>query len=134
MANKIQGFTLFNALKAAGDKGLTKTQIAEILKVAEGSVPVYIYDLKLFYKAEVENIREGRKVTGYVLKNADKIVVPENGRRGKNAKPSVAKPTAVDKPIVESVGNKSEVILDKDLDIAEFSQREMNDIRSSLGI
>lgn len=129
MSNKIQGFTLYNALKAAGNTGLTKRQIADILKVSEGSVPVYIYDLKLFYKADVENIREGRKVTGYILKNADKIVVPENGRRGGNK--VVAKPSAVAKPTIDA--NK-DVILDKDLDIAEISHREMDDIRSSLGI
>lgn len=131
MAKNIQGFTLYNALKAAGDKGLTKTQIATLLKVSEGSVPVYIYDLKLFYKAEVENIRDGRKVTGWILKNADKIAVPENGRRGGVAsKPSVNKPV---KQVVESVAGK-DIILDADLDIAEMSSREFADIRDSLGL
>lgn len=147
MAKSIQGFVLFNALKGAGDKGLTREQVAKVLNVHENSVPVYIFDLKKFYKAEVENIKEGRRVVGYILTNANSVAVPSNGRRGgatpvvtKKAPVAAAKPTPTSKTVknVAKPATKdkdmSMVTFDKDLDIVEISDREFADIRSQLGL
>ncbi|MGH7744566.1 MAG: hypothetical protein ACREQ5_07080 [Candidatus Dormibacteria bacterium] len=80
------------------------------------NLPVYIHELKRLFKAEIEAVRDGRKVTAYRLIN--KIKVPEYRR---NNAQYIAKTGSV-----KSVGETASV--------GQISDREMSDIRDSLGI
>jgi hypothetical protein len=132
MAKNVQCFTLIEALRAAGNKGLSAPEIANILGVKENSAAVYVCDLKKLYKAEIGTHKEGRKVLAYYLVN-DKYEVPKDGRR---SGPVIRKSAVVRKPEPKAkVAESSEsAILDRDLDIAAISDREFGDIRSSLGL
>lgn len=134
MAKNVQCFTLIEAFRAAGDEGLSVSQIAEILGVKENSAAVYVCDLKKLYKVEIGTHKEGRRVKAYYLIN-DKYDIPKTGRRNgpvirKSAAAMIKKP---EKASAQSDDGPS-AILDRDLDIAEISEREFGDIRSSLGL
>ena len=69
MSKNTQAYILFNMLKAAGDKGVNKEQVAKALNVKESSVPVYFFGMKKLYKADIEVIKNGRQVVAYKLNN-----------------------------------------------------------------
>jgi hypothetical protein len=138
MSKNTQMFTLFNALKAAGDNGVSKEQLATILGVKEISVPVYLFDLKKFYKAELETVKNGRQIVSYKLINADKINVPQH-RKGAVTKVA---PKPVKTVAKFASGSKNSIkedsfdvaTLDPDMKVTEISDREFADIKSSLGL
>jgi len=164
MSNSTQAHNLYNLLVAAGATGVTRADIATHLGVSEGSVPVYIFGLKKFFSAEIDNIKDGRKVVAYKLTNASDIEVPSHRlyRRNDNGAVILSNPSAgVTKPVkatktkVTKVAKKKAAkvvnvtkpkskkiiiddgdvaILDKDLEISEFTDAELNDIRSTLGL
>ena len=163
MSNSTQAHNLYNLLVAAGTTGVTRADIAVHLGVSEGSVPVYIFGLKKFFSAEIDNIKDGRKVVAYKLTNASDIEVPshrlfrrnDNGavvlsnpntsvtkpvkatktKMTKAAKKKAAKVVSVTKPKSKKVVDDGDIaILDKDLEISEFTDAELNDIRSTLGL
>jgi len=146
MAKNMQLYTLFNILKSAGSKGVTKAQVSKQLNVAENSVPVYMFSMKKYFKAEFTTIKNGRAIVAYVLDNADKITVPQFRKGSTGSKKSVTKAIAkknksVSKPVkaaktksVNIPSDGSVAIPDKDLHVAEISDREFDDIRSSLGL
>lgn len=164
MSNSTQAHNLYNLLVAAGSNGVSRSDIATHLGVSEGSVPVYIFGLKKFFSAEIENVKNGRKVVAYKLINASDIEVPSHRlfRRNDNGAVVLSNPNAgVTKPVkaiktkmtkvakkkaakvvnVPKPKNKKIVvddgdvaILDKDLEISEFTDAELNDIRSTLGL
>ena len=163
MSNSTQAHNLYNLLVAAGATGVTRADIAMHLGVSEGSVPVYIFGLKKFFSAEIDNIKDGRKVVAYKLTNAADIEVPshrlfrrnDNGavvlsnpnasvtkpvkatktKMTKAAKKKAAKVVSVIKPKSKKVVDDGDIaILDKDLEISEFTDAELNDIRSTLGL
>jgi hypothetical protein len=128
-----QNYKLFVLLKSAGATGVKKEYIAKELGVSLVSVPVYIHEIKRLFKADVKSIKNGRNVVAYALMNADKVKVNQFRR---NAAGSVAKPpkVVVTKAEEVKVEDGSVPIPDKDLDIAVISDREMSDIRDSLGV
>lgn len=145
--NVHQGYMLFSLLKAAGKKGISRSEAAKALGVRESSVPVYFYGLRTLYGAEIEVEKQGRKVIAYRLLNADECTVSENGRRGtKTAKVVKSKPmksvsaktVKVSAPKAKKTvaASASEVtpILDSDLEISEIDDAELNDLKASLGI
>jgi len=163
MSNSTQAHNLYNLLVAAGTTGVTRADIAVHLGVSEGSVPVYIFGLKKFFSAEIDNIKDGRKVVAYKLTNASDIEVPshrlyrrnDNGavvlsnpntsvtkpvnatktKMTKAAKKKAAKVVSVTKPKSKKIVDDGDIaILDKDLEISEFTDAELNDIRSTLGL
>lgn len=136
-----QLFNLFNMMKAAGNKGVTKSQVSKQLGIAENSVPVYLFGLRKYFKAELENVKKGREIISYKLVNAADIIVPQH-RKGSTSK-SITKPlaksvskTVATKPVkIAKVSSNGEVATpDKDLHVSEITDREFNDIKSSLGL
>lgn len=137
-----QGYILFSLLKAAGKKGITRAEAAKALGVRESSVPVYFYGLRTLYNAEIEVVKQGRKVVSYTLLNANDCTITENGRRGTK---TATKPKSKTKPL-KSVSVKtvkatntpavkeSTPILDSDLEISEVDDAELEDLKASLGI
>lgn len=110
-----QAFKLWQAMLSG--EPVTVKKLEEVLGVGQYSVPVYIHELKRVYKADIESIREGRRVVAYKLCN--KIKVPEF--RSNNAQYVAPKkvPTA---PVIEEHAD------------TDISEREMDDIKDSLGI
>lgn len=141
MAKNTQAFILFNMLKAAGTKGVTKSEVAKALNVKEGSVPVYFFGMKKLYKAEIETVKSGRTVVAYKLLNPDQVTgVPQTRGAGKVkavAKKSTKKVTKAlpTKKVSRTVNDSTETpTLDKDMEIAQIGDRELADIKSSLGL
>jgi hypothetical protein len=124
MAKATQNFKLFNLMKAGGT--VSKEVIAQELGVDLVSVPVYIHELKKQFKAEIESVRDGRKVVGYKLldKNLD---VPQFRKNSSGNAP-------VKKPVVPLDGDGSVPVLDADADITENTDRDLNDLSDMLGI
>ena len=136
MSKNTQAYILFNMLKAAGDKGVNKEQVAKALNVKESSVPVYFFGMKKLYKADIEVIKNGRQVVAYKLNNPNEVTgVPQTRGAGK---------LKVVKKVKKTVAAKPTKVLTKNLDGAEFpildndvphiSDHEFNDIKTSLGI
>lgn len=146
MSKTVQNYNLFQALKSAGNKGLSKEQIAQTLNISLSSASVYVFSLKKRYpKLDIEAVREGRAVTAYVLKNPDldaAHVPAVNGKRGAAAPAKAAKATKVAKAVTKATADKGDseaevknfVAPDEDLEITRVSSREMADIRSMLGV
>lgn len=164
MSNSTQAHNLYNFLVNAGSAGVSRSDVAQHLGVSEGSVPVYIFGLKKFFSAEIQNVKNGRKVVGYKLMNPADVTVPAHRlyRRNDNGavvltnpnsgvtKPVKATKTKVTKAakkktskvVPATTNNKVAVksknakieILDKDLEISEITDRELDDIRVSLGL
>lgn len=137
MSKNVQAFTLFNALKAAGPKGISKDDVAKILGVADNSVPVYIFNLRKTYNANLKVVKDGRKIVAYILENADTVAVPQvrKNARGTSATPKAKK--AVKAGVVKAapVTNDGSVsILDDDLEISDYGDAELRDIADSLGV
>jgi len=144
MSKNVQAFTLFNTLKAAGKKGVSKVEIAKVLGVKESSVPVYIFNMKKAYKAKFEVVKKGRQIVAYKLANVDDIKIPQLRKNAKGVVKSVTK--AVKKKasktvkgvksakVVAPVSTGEVPVLDADMEITEITDSEFNDIRSSLGL
>lgn len=149
MSNATQAHNLFTLLSKAGSKGVSRSDVAKHLGVLESSVPIYFFGLRKFFNAEIENIKNGRKVVGYRLLNADNIDVPSQ-RRNSNPVAVVTKPIKATKAkVVKGTNKKSAItkdaddgidfdsadvsILDKDLD-TNFSDAEFDDIKATLGL
>ena len=143
MAKNTQSFVLFNMLKAAGSKGVTKTEVAKALGVKESSVAIYFFGLKKFFKAEIETVKKGRQIVSYKLANADDIEVPSH-RKGAN---SVVKSTSkkaskvvrtkhvkATKTATVDVDTGEVAVPDSDLHVTKITDREFSDIKSSLGL
>ena len=129
MSKVTQNYKLIELLKAAADP-VSKQDVAKLLGVAETSVPVYIHDLKKNLKADIGTVKKGRVVTHYVLNNKNLKVNPHRKNAvGVAPKAKVKKPTEA-----VSVDTGEVAVLDKELDIAVVSDREMSDIRDSLGV
>jgi hypothetical protein len=137
MAKNTQAFILFNMLKAAGSKGVTRDQVATALQVKETSVPVYFFGMKKLYNADIETVKNGRQVVAYKLLNPDQVTnVPQTRGAGKikvvAKKPLVKAAKVVKTNVVDDSGEIP--TLDSDLRIAEITDREFGDIKSSLGL
>jgi hypothetical protein len=137
MAKNTQAFILFNMLKAAGSKGVTRDQVATALQVKETSVPVYFFGMKKLYNADIETVKNGRQVVAYKLLNPDQVTnVPQTRGAGKikvvTKKPLVKAAKVVKTNVVDDSGEIP--TLDSDLRIAEITDREFGDIKSSLGL
>ena len=139
--NVHQGYMLFSLLKAAGKKGISRSEAAKALGVRESSVPVYFYGLRTLYGAEIEVQKQGRKVVGYTLLNPNECTISENGRRGTKttkvkakSKPMKSVSVKTVKATKAAVVKDSTPILDSDLQISEIDDAELNDLKASLGI
>lgn len=141
MSNSTQSYRLFQLLKA-GDV-VSKEVIAETLGVVLVSVPVYIHELKSQFKAEIKGVREGRKVIGYKLLSTDldvpqyrrnSIHIPDSQKVKKPKKTAVVESAPVEAVTAPVVDDGSVPVLDKDAEITQYNDRELSDVRESLGL
>jgi len=123
MPKVIQSYKLWTLLSSG--EAVEVQKIAETLGIKYYSVPVYIHELKKLYKADVQSVRSGRKVTAYKLVNSEKVKVPMY--RSNNAQ-YVAKTTTV------SLDNGAVPVLDKDNDLVVMDDKTLTDVKESLGL
>jgi len=155
MSKTTKYFDLFSALKAGGDKGVTPESLAKTLNFTTGALAVYIHALRHKFGAQIESVRNGRTVVSYRLVNVAEMeaaITPNRKPRTTKAAKAApkAKATKVAKvtktvktkkvkaaPKVKAKTKREDgpvEVLDADLDIAEITDRELDDIRSQLGI
>lgn len=124
MSKLTQNYRLFTLMQSG--EVITKEKIQETLGVSMNSVPVYIHELKRLYKAEIEVVRDGRKVTGYKL--ANKIKVPQfrsnNAQAPEKPATPAAKAPAAGADLDDRAGIETDMI----------GESEMSDIKDSLGL
>lgn len=126
MSKVTQNYRLYQLLKAGkAPSCVRKEVIAKELGVSIVSVPVYIHELKRLFKADIESVRDGREVVAYSLKND--LNVPQF-RRG-SVKPAGEK--GATKPAKDATAPVADA---EGTDITQVGEREMADIRTSLGI
>jgi hypothetical protein len=123
MSNATQTYKLYEVLKSG--EPVTVAKIAEELKIKVLSVPVYIHGLKA-QKAEIKAIREGRKVVSYQLTNPTEVKIPEFRKNSAEASLVPKNPGTIAKLADQAIEEPSANTI--------VSEREIADIRSSLGI
>ena len=112
--------TLFNLLKAAGDKGISPATCAKELKFPAHSVHTcsaapYMHFLRTKLGAEIEFIKSGRSIQAYVLRNADVVasnlaLAPNSRKATVKAKPAVVAKVAKEKPVKKVTVERTKVI------------------------
>ena len=126
-----QNMVLFELLKSSPDLPVTKEEIAKTLDIKVASVPVYIHSLKKELHAtrsdaEITTVRESKKALGYKLVGGKSLTV-KNKRFVKESSNS--------EPKVVTISETGELpLIDKDNELTSISEREFDDLRSSLGL
>ncbi len=123
-------FTLMQSGKPVQVESMIKT-----LNVKQGSIMCLISALRNDFGAEVETVRDGRKVLSYQLLNADKVKIPT--KVAKVAKPKTAKVAVV--KTKSTVARKSTKAVDNPdiptLDVEEIdSDAELASLKAELGL
>ena len=140
---------LVEAFKSAKGNYLSKEEIASLMGISEISVAPYVCDLKQRNRCEFEQRRTGRIVHGWVLTNPTKALslrLTQTAKGSKTATP-VAKKTASKPAKFAKVAKTATVVkrtpkanafdiptLDRDLDISEVTDRELDDLKAQLGL
>jgi antitoxin (DNA-binding transcriptional repressor) of toxin-antitoxin stability system len=145
MSKSTKYFELFTALKSSGENGVSPATLQKATGFNQGALAVYIHALRHKFGAKIDSIRDGRTVIGYRLTNADELaakILPT--RKPRTTKAKVAKaPTQPRKGIMRTATVKTktakastqEGIVDvSDLEISEYTDNDLADIRQSLGI
>lgn len=122
-------FTLMQSGKPVPVESMLKT-----LSVKQGSIMCLISALRNDFGAEIETVRDGRKVLSYQLMNADKVKIPT--KVAKVAKPKAAKVAVV--KTKTSVSRKAAKTNDAEiptLDVQEIdSDAELASLKAELGL
>lgn len=143
MSKSTKYFELFSALRAGGDKGVSPAALMKATGFNSGALAVYIHALRNQFGAVIESVRNGRTVVAYRLTNADKVNItaerkPRTIKAGKVATKRVKKTAVKTARVVKTSTKKSPVnegIVDvSDLEVTEYSDRELADISAQLGI
>lgn len=151
MSKSTKYFDLYSALRAGGDKGVTPAALQKATGFNQGALAVYIHALRHNFGAVIESVRNGRTVTAYRLTNADalaSVILPTRKKRTVKAKAKVAKTPSQPRKgstlrtarVVKTTKTtktpvKGEGIVDvSDLEISEYTDNDLADIRNSLGI
>jgi len=126
-----QNYNLLKAMESG--EPVTKEELAKVLGVEEQSVAVYIFELRNRYRAKIESVREGRKVTAYKLLNVQSVRSRVSKYRTNNARyyepeRQKAKRLAREHAVAEGI-----LVHDPDSNILNYGEREMADIRDNLG-
>jgi biotin operon repressor len=122
-------FTLMQSGKPVSVESMIKT-----LDVKQGSIMCLISALRNDFGAEVETVRDGRKVLSYQLLNADKVKIPTKAAKTPKA-PKVAR-VAVTKTKT-TVSRKAAAATDEipTLDVQEIdSDAELASLKAELGL
>ena len=136
---------LVEAFKSAEGNYVSKADIAKLMGIQEQSVAPYIHDLKRLNRCEFEARKTGRVVDGWVLTNPSKALslkLTQSAKGTAAAKPAkVAKPVKAAKVVKTTkvvkqtkVDDGSVPMLDRDLDISEVTDRELDDLKAQLGL
>lgn len=139
---------LVEAFKSAKGNYLTKEEIASVMGISAISVAPYVCELKQRHRCEFEQRRTGRVVDGWVLTNPTKALSlrPNQSAKGSNAVVAKAPVKAAKKKTVAVKATKTVVkrtpnadafdipTLDRDLDITEVTDRELDDLKAQLGL
>ena len=122
-------FTLMRSGKPVAVESMLKT-----LDVKQGSIMCLISALRNDFGAEIETVRDGRKVLSYQLMNADKVKIPT--KVAKVPKPKVAKVAVL--KTKTTVSRKATAVADSDvptLDVQEIdSDAELASLKAELGL
>ena len=121
-------YTLMKSGKPVSVEIMIKT-----LNVKQGSIMCLISALRNDFGAEVETVRDGRKVLSYQLLNADKVKIPT--KVAKTKAPKVAR-VAVAKTKT-TVSRKSTAAVSDEiptLDVEEVSDAELDSLKAELGL
>lgn len=144
MSKSTKYFELFTALKSSGANGVSPDTLQKATGFNQGALAVYIHALRHKFGAKIDSIRDGRTVVGYRLTNADELaakILPT--RKPRTVKAKVAKAPSQPRKgstlrtakVVKSVKTDKEGIVDvSDLEISEYTDNDLADIRQSLGI
>jgi len=151
MSKSTKYFELFSALKAGGAKGVDPAALAKTLNFSMGSLAVYIHALRHKFGAVIESVRNGRVVTAYRLVNVaecEKSISPNRKprtlKKAKATKKTVTharvtktvKSKKIPRGGIGSLGDQldgSVPTLD-DMSITEYTDADLSDIKSQLGI
>lgn len=139
---------LVEAFKSAEGNYVAKADIAKLMGIQEQSVAPYIHDLKRLNRCEFEARKTGRVVDGWVLTNPAKALSLKltQGAKGSNAVAKPAKAVKPAKPVAKVIKTAKVVksspkadafdipTLDRDLDISEVTDRELDDLKAQLGL
>lgn len=136
---------VFNMMKSG--KAVDFDKMVDTLGCKPVTAMVLICALRRDCGAEIESIRDGRKVVAYRLDNADAIASkmvsgaksskPAKAAKTKNVaakKVAAATSTKAAKTKTAAVDDGSIPVLDSNLEISEISEREFDDIKSQLGL
>lgn len=134
-------FDLFSALKAGGTKGVTPESLTKALKFSGASLAVYVHALRHKFGADIESVRNGRKVVAYRLLNIaemEKAISPNRKPRTVKAKKATktarvvtTTPKATKAPRKTKTGILPVI---EDTTITEIDTADLDDIKSQLGI
>jgi biotin operon repressor len=137
---------LVEAFKSAEGNYVSKADIAKLMGIQEQSVAPYIHDLKRLNRCEFEARKTGRVVDGWALTNPAKALSLKLTQSAKGA--AAAKPVKAAKVVkAKAVAKTAKVVksspkadafdiptLDRDLDISEVTDRELDDLKAQLGL
>jgi len=144
MSKSTKYFELFTALKSSGDNGVSPDTLQKATGFNSGALAVYIHALRHQFGAKIDSIRNGRTVVGYRLTNADELATkilptrkprtvtkttkaPTQPRKGQTLRTVKAVKTT-------KTANKEGIVDVSDLEISEYTDNDLADIRQSLGI
>lgn len=142
MSKSTKYFELFSALKAGGDKGVSPDSLQKATGFNQGALAVYIHALRHKFGAVIESVRNGRTVVAYRLTNPDEVKITAARKprtvRGKTAKAkakvAVARVTKTVKTKAPKPVKEDGIVDVSDLEISEYNDTDLADIRQSLGI
>lgn len=154
MSKSTKYFDLYSALKAGGDKGVSPESLMKATGFNQGALAVYIHALRHKFGAVIESVRNGRNIVAYRLTNADEVKITSARKpRTVKPKPTVAgyqkakakKAKSTLRTATKTVKSKAPVrtaavddgsvpVLDTDMDITEYTDRDLEDIKDQLGI
>ena len=99
------------------------------LVVKQGSIMCLISALRNDFGAEIETVRDGRKVLSYQLMNADKVKIPTKIKATKAPKVAITKTKT-------AVSRKAVAVTDEipTLDVEEVSDAELDSLKAELGL
>jgi L-ascorbate metabolism protein UlaG (beta-lactamase superfamily) len=100
---------------------------------------VFICILRRDFGAEIETERDGRKVTAYILTNADVIaskmvIAPKATKVAKTKAPKVVATKVSTKVAKTSAVEDGSVATIDDLSVTEIDDRELDDLKLQLGL
>lgn len=118
-------FTLMQSGKPVPVASMLKT-----LSVKQGSIMCLISALRNDFGAEIETVRDGRKVLSYQLTNADKVKIPSKIAKTKAPKAAKVVVTKTKKTVTPKVKDATPT-----LDVEEIdSDSELASLKAELGL